>query len=159
MERRTNIRYQMNANAIFMWKGPGRAHLRAEGMTRDISPQGAFIFASSYPPVDTTILVDIYLFLSTSRASAPKVRIRAEARVLRIDREADQGMNGFAIGNSHFRFWPPTITELDYDIAKPSGELWDGVRQRAGERKRNGRTSEGASRNENQLFPRAKLWT
>jgi len=131
MERRTNIRYQMNTNAIFTWKGPGRARLRAEGMTRDISPQGAFIFASSYPPVDTSILVDIFFFLSAP-ASAPKVRIRTEARVLRIDQAGDHGMNGFAIGNSHFRFWPLTVSESDSDVAKPLGELWDGVLQRAG---------------------------
>ena len=121
----------MNTNAIFTWKGPGRARLRAEGITRDISLQGAFIFASSYPPVDTTILVDIYFFVSASPAPVPKLRIRTEARVLRIDQAGKQGMNGFAIGNSHFRFWPPTISESDSDVAKPSGEWRDGVLQRA----------------------------
>jgi hypothetical protein len=157
MERRTNIRYQMNTNAIFTWKGPGRSRLRAEGMTRDISPQGAFIFASSYPPVDTTILVDIFFFLSTSPALAPKVRIRTEAQVIRIDQAVGQGMNGFAIGNSHFRFWPPTISEPDSDVAKPSGELRDGVLQSDGAH--SGRSSEGVSRKESRLFPRAKLRT
>ena len=157
MERRTNIRYQMNANAIFTWKGPGRARLRAEGMTHDISPQGAFIFASSYPPVDTTILVDIFFFLSTSPASAPQLRIRAEARVLRIDHKGDQRMNGFAIGNSHFRFWPPTLSESDSDVAEPSGELRDGVLQIDGAS--NGRSSEGSSRKKSRLFSRSTLRT
>lgn len=157
MERRTNIRYQMNTNAIFMWKGPGRARLRAEGITRDISVQGAFIFASSHPPVDTPILVDIFFFLSASPTSAPKLRIRTEARVLRIDQAGKQGMNGFAIGKSHFRFWPPTISESDSDVAKPSGEVWDRALQRA--EARNGGFSQASGRKASRPFPRANLRT
>jgi hypothetical protein len=132
MERRTNIRYRLSANAIFMWKGAGHARLRAEGITRDISPLGAFVLASSCPPVDATIQVEIFLFLPTTQGSGPKLRIRTEAQVLRIDHAADQGMSGFAMGSAHFRFWPSRASGSDSDLANRLGKLENGVLQRVG---------------------------
>src|ERR1700686_2892384 len=130
MERRTNIRYRLSANAIFTWKGAGHARLRAEGITRDISPLGAFVLASSCPPIDDIIQVEIFLFLPTTQGSGPKLRIRTEAQVLRIDHEGDQGMSGFAMGRAHFRFWPSRASGSDSDLAKGLGELKNGVLQR-----------------------------
>src|ERR1700686_1927654 len=126
MERRQNIRYQLSANAVFTWKGAGHARLRAEGLTRDIGSQGAVIFASSSPPLDATVQVDIFLFLSTTQVSVPRLRIRAKAQVLRIDYEGDQRMSGFAISYSHPRFWPPKASGSDSDLASGLGEFENG---------------------------------
>jgi hypothetical protein len=132
MERRTNIRYGLSANAIFTWKGAGHARLRAEGITRDISPLGAFVLASSCPPVDAIIQVEIFLFISTIQGSGQKLRIRTGAQVLRIDHAADQRMSGFAVGRAHFRFWPSRASGSDSDLANGLGELESGVPQRVG---------------------------
>jgi hypothetical protein len=132
MERRTNIRYRLSANTIFTWKGAGHARLRAEGITRDISPLGAFVLASSCPPVDAAIRVEIFLFLPDTQGSGPKLRLRTEAQVLRIDHGADKGMSGFAMGSAHFRFWPHRVSGSDSDFANRLGGLGSGVLQRVG---------------------------
>jgi hypothetical protein len=106
-----------------------------------MSVLSAFISASSYPPVDATVQVDIFLFLPSTQISAPRLRIRGEAQVLRIDHAGDQGMGGFAIGCSHFRFWPPRLSKSDSDLADRLGELGNGGLQRC--EARSGRSSEG----------------
>jgi len=119
MDRRKIIRYRLSANAIFTWKDAGRARLRAEGITRDISMQSAYISTSSYPPVDAAVQVDIFLSLPATQVSAPKLRIRAKAQVLRIDPAGDQGVGGFAIVCSHFRFWPSRISGRTPKLLSP----------------------------------------
>jgi len=106
MERRKNVRYQLSANAVFTWKGAGRASLRAEGLTRDIGPLGAFITCSSCPPVATAVQVDIFIFLSGSQSAVPSLRIRAEAEVVRIDYTETHAISGFCVSCARFRFWP-----------------------------------------------------
>jgi hypothetical protein len=150
MERRTNIRYRLSANAIFTWKGTGHACLRAEGITRDISPLGAFVLASSCPPIDATIQVEIFLSLPTTQGSGPKLRIRTEAQVVRI------GMSGFAMGSAHFRFWPSRASGSDSDLANRLGRLESGVLQRVGPVLDDFPKDKGPG--DTRLFRRAKSW-
>ena len=111
MERRKNVRYQLSANAVFTWKGAGRASLRAEGLTRDIGPLGAFIISSSCPPVASAVQVDIFIFLSGSRSAVPTIRIRAEAEVIRIDYTESRAISGFCVSCARFRFWPRSTND------------------------------------------------
>jgi PilZ domain len=125
-ERRKNVRYQVSANAVFSWKGAGHARLRAEGVTRDISPLGAFIRATSCPPVDAEIQVDIFVFFPAVRGADPSIRIRAEAQVLRVDYSADRSINGFSVSCSRFRFWPRRVGNSTSDLSKWLNQLKDG---------------------------------
>ena len=135
MERRKTIRYRLSVNAIFTWQSAGHARLRAEGITRDISPLSAFISASTCPPAGANVQVDIFLFLLPNRGSAPDLRIRTEAQVLRLDHAGKHGQDGFAISClSPFKFWPPRHSRSESDLANQWRELTNGVYQRAGGR-------------------------
>jgi hypothetical protein len=106
MDRRRYVRYQLSANAVFTWKGSGRAYLHAEGFTRDISPLGAFILSSSCPPVASAVQLDLFIFSSAKVGGPPSLRIRAEARVLRIEYTERGTIQGFSVSCSRLRFWP-----------------------------------------------------
>jgi hypothetical protein len=99
------LRYRLGASVLFTWEGAQQNRLQAEGITRDISVQGAFILAPTCPPVEATVQVEV--FLPSLQAAAPAVRIKAESRVLRVEHiEGDHGRIGFAILSEGFALCP-----------------------------------------------------
>ncbi len=52
-------------------------------MTRDICLSGAFLLSPTSPPAEATIQLDI--FLPPLHNGAPRVRIQAEAQVVRVE--------------------------------------------------------------------------
>lgn len=89
MELRSRVRYRLAADAVFTWEGPHQ-RLLGEGVTRDISVAGAFVFTRTCPPVGAKIELQIYL----SRASennGKAVQIKTEARVIRVEHSAAEG--------------------------------------------------------------------
>jgi PilZ domain len=98
MELRNRVRYRLSADAVFAWEGPSQ-RLLGEGITRDISVAGAFIYTRTCPPVGTTLALDI--FLSPAAGSQGRtVRIKTEARVIRV--EHSPGAEGFAAVSQDF---------------------------------------------------------
>lgn len=124
-ERRTRVRYQLSANAVFTWKGAGHARLRAEGVTRDINPLGGFIRTRSCPPVAAVIQVDIFLFFPAVRGAEPSIRIRTQAQVVRVDYDADHCISGFSFSCSRFRLWPRRVGRSGSDLPNWLNELKD----------------------------------
>jgi hypothetical protein len=105
VERRKHIRYRLDLPAIFSWESSQRSRLQGEGVTRDIGLEGVFIFTATCPPADATVYLDVLfpLFCGT----APSGRIKAEARVLRVEHSAGgQGLSGFAVVSQGFTLWP-----------------------------------------------------
>ena len=94
MEYRGAVRYRLGAPAVFSWKGAKGSRLQGEGLTRDISSNSAFLISPTSPPADTTIQVDI--FLPPLHNGSPRVRIQAEALVVRIE-SSDKTGCGFAV--------------------------------------------------------------
>lgn len=84
MELRNRIRYRLSADAVFAWEGPQHNRLQGKGITRDISLAGAFIFTPTTPPVGANVELDIFL-IPVSRTAGKKVRIRAAAKVTRVE--------------------------------------------------------------------------
>lgn len=90
MELRNRVRYRLSADAVFAWEGAQHNRLLGEGVTRDISVAGTFIFTRTCPPVGAKIELQIYL----SRASGNNgkaIQIKTEARVVRVEHSATEG--------------------------------------------------------------------
>ncbi len=103
MERRTNTRYRLGARAVFSWEGAEKNLLQGEGVTRDISLSGAFILSLTCPPAEAVVQVE--LFLPPFHGTVATARIKAKARVLRVE-QAPEGeqQSGFAVDSPGFKF-------------------------------------------------------
>src|SRR5580698_2400031 len=85
MEMRKDIRYRLDAPAVFSWAGARHRRFQGEGITRDISVQGAFILTATMPPPDCPITVD--LLLPSISGMDSMMRITGKARVIRVDQK------------------------------------------------------------------------
>ena len=111
VERRKHLRYQLDLPAIFSWESSQRSRLQGEGITRDIDPFGAFIFTSICPPpVESTIQIEVLLPPLTG--AKVTIRIKGEARVLRVEQKYEKGVtSGFAVLSDGFNLYPPATDE------------------------------------------------
>ena len=116
VERRKHIRYRLDFPAIFSWESSQRSRLQGEGITRDIGLFGAFVFTSTCPPpVETTIQIEVLLPPLTG-AKAP-IRIKGEARVLRVEPRREKGVTGgFAVLSDGFNLYPPVTDETKSEL-------------------------------------------
>ena len=101
MELRNRVRYRLSADAVFAWEGAARDRLLGEGITRDISITGAFVFTATSPPVGTTVHLDVFLSSHPRRGPAKRVRIETEAEVIRVEHSAVA--EGFAAVSRDFK--------------------------------------------------------
>jgi hypothetical protein len=110
MELRNRVRYRLSADAVFSWDGPSQ-RLRGEGITRDISVAGAFIFTRTCPPVGAT--VELEVFLSSMPTKAKAVQIKTIAKVTRV--EHSEKVEGFAAVSQDFQllFGKFSISSVD----------------------------------------------
>src|SRR5258708_23247794 len=84
MEMRKDIRYRLDAPAVFSWEGASHRRFQGEGITRDTSVQAAFIMTTTMPPPDCPVQVDLPLpSLTTMMAT---IRITGRAPGIRIER-------------------------------------------------------------------------
>jgi PilZ domain-containing protein len=93
MELRKRVRYRLAANAVFAWESAQSSRLLGQGVTRDISLAGVFIFTSTSPPVGTAVQLEI--FLPPLLRGTQGARIKTEATVIRIEHSG--GAEGFAV--------------------------------------------------------------
>jgi hypothetical protein len=93
-ERRSVVRYRTEVPVTFHW---GSADV--EGVTRDISVAGAYVFSEICPPIDALVHVDILLPMSSG---ADKPRMSAKMRVVRVDDRSRQQKTGFSVTGKSF---------------------------------------------------------
>jgi hypothetical protein len=128
MELRREIRYRLDAPALFYWESAQHKRLRGEGVTRDISVFGAFILSPTCPPIDVPIQVEVVLPSLTGLK--PVIRVSGAARVLRVDhRSKGEGASGFAVVSEDFSRWSVSTdpTESAFTFAGNGGGLrWNG---------------------------------
>jgi hypothetical protein len=119
MELRSRIRHRLSANAVFTWEGPFNRRLVAEGVTRDISVAGAFIFTRTCPPVGAIVELEIFLVpkLSSRRRA---VQIKAEARVIRVEHSGTG--EGFAAVSKDFTLLFGRNTPEEFGISGVDNE-------------------------------------
>jgi hypothetical protein len=110
VERRKRVRYRLDLPAIFSWESSERSRLQGEGITRDIGLFGAFVFTPTCPPVETTIQLEVLLPPFTGAKAT--IRIKGEARVLRVEPRREKGVTGgFAVLSDGFNLYPPATDE------------------------------------------------
>jgi len=104
MEMRKEIRYRLDAPAVFTWEGVGHRRFQGEGITRDVSIQGAFILTATMPPPDCTIQVD--LLLPSLAGMKTMMRVTGKARVIRVEHpSSDTWIHGFAVVTEDLSQW------------------------------------------------------
>lgn len=104
MEMRKEIRYRLDAPAVFSWEGARHGRIQGEGITRDISVQGAFILTATMPPPDCPLQVD--LLLPSVAGMKGMLRITGKARVIRVERlSSDTWIRGFAVVTDDLHQW------------------------------------------------------
>ena len=118
-EMRREIRYRLDAPALFFWENAFHRRLQGDGTTRDVSVLGAFIATSTCPPVKTPVQVE--LILPSLSGMKTEIRIRGEARVIRVENSwGGQGGNGFAVVRDDVDHWSLAWNEI------PNSRLLDG---------------------------------
>ena len=93
MEFSKRVRHRLAASAVFTWQGAQQSWLSGEGVTRDISFDGAFIFSLTCPPCGTAIELDVLLL--PLHSGERSLRMKTEATVVRV--EHANGSEGFAV--------------------------------------------------------------
>jgi hypothetical protein len=114
MELRNRIRYRFAADAVFAWEGPHGDRFLGEGITRDISIAGAFIFTRMCPPVGAILELEIFLS-PPSGSSRRTVEIKTAATVIRVEHKPD--CEGFAATSKDFTLLFDKDTENAFGIS------------------------------------------
>jgi hypothetical protein len=114
MELRNRVRYRLSAEAVFAWESAQHGRLLGEGVTRDISLAGVFIFTRTGPPVGATLELDVFLS-PTPGSKGRKVRIRTEATVVRIEHSA--AIEGFAAVSKDFTLLFDSNTRHGFSVS------------------------------------------
>ena len=98
-DSRKTLRYEVRARVIFHWADREGVSRESEGFTRDVSPKGAYVFASDCPPLGTPVEMTIDLPGVGKVSNNP--HIRADCFVLRVDKAgATHATIGFSVQNS-----------------------------------------------------------
>jgi hypothetical protein len=116
MEMRKEIRYRLDAPAVFSWEGASHTRFRGEGITRDVSIQGAFILTATMPPPNCKIQLD--LLLPSLAGMKTMTRVTGKARVLRLERRStDIWIHGFAVVTDDLNQWGLMPMQAESDSA------------------------------------------
>jgi hypothetical protein len=116
IEMRKEIRYRLDAPAVFSWEGVGHKRFRGEGVTRDVSVQGAFILSATMPPPDCPIQLD--LLLPSLTGIKTMMRITGRARVLRVEHpSSDTWIHGFAVVTDDLNQWGMVPMQTESECA------------------------------------------
>ena len=100
LERREQTRYGVRALVNFEWMDADVPR-RGQGITRDISPKGMFIYSEAKPPAKADVRVDVSFqdFPSTAK----DLQMSARGVVIRVEPTTGPGsMEGFAILNRSY---------------------------------------------------------
>src|SRR5579863_6840395 len=129
MEMRKEIRYRLDAPAVFSWEGAHHRRFLGEGITRDISVQGAFILTATMPPPDCPIHVDLHLPSLTGMKAT--MRITGKARVIRVElSSADSWIHGFAVVTNDLNQWGLMAIQGESEIAPVAASRAHCIRRR-----------------------------
>jgi len=100
LERREQTRYGVQALVNFEWIDEGVLR-KGQGITRDISPKGLFIYSDVKPPVKADLLVDVRFEHVLSMAK--NLKMGARGLVIRVEAGTGGGsVEGFAILNRSY---------------------------------------------------------
>ena len=79
---------------MFRWSGPEDGHYQGEGVTRDMSVAGAFVFTATCPPPNSVVQMEAFF---PCRMTGPKALMKADMMVLRVEHDlAGNKRSGFS---------------------------------------------------------------
>jgi hypothetical protein len=120
MDMRKDLRYRLDAPAVFSWEGSRQKRFQGEGITRDISVEGAFILTATAPPPDCPIQVDVLLPSVTGMSAM--MRITGRARVVRVEHPSlGARVQGFAVVSDELHQWGLVSMEGESEVALAGG--------------------------------------
>lgn len=99
---------------------------RAEGATRDMSVDGVFVLATTCPPANTVVQLEVLLPLSDGTS---KAQMRADMIVLRVEHEvAGNNRSGFsAVGKGFLlQTFSERASRVVADLMSESEEISEG---------------------------------
>jgi hypothetical protein len=115
MEMRKDMRYRLDAPAVFSWEGARNRHFQGEGVTRDISVQGAFILTATMPPPDCPVQVD--LLLPSVTGVVTSMLITWKARVIRLEHPTKETwIRGFAVVTDEVNQWGLVPVQAESEV-------------------------------------------
>lgn len=98
VELRAASRYSLSANVVFSWQEERGVRLKGEGITRDMSTKGVFVYSVVLPPERAPITMEVAF--PPLREGASPVRIHLHGQVMRVESyPADPVHNGFAVAS------------------------------------------------------------
>lgn len=93
------MRFPLEAPTVFWWMERGTVR-QSEGRTRDISEDGAFVFARTCPP--RGIQIGFKVFLPVLPGIERKTRMEADGQVVRVEQaRGREECEGFAVLTQH----------------------------------------------------------
>jgi hypothetical protein len=95
MELRARVRHRLAVEAVFTWQGAQHTRLHGQGLTRDISLSGAYIFSLTCPPLGVTIQLNVLLL--PPDGGTRSLQLKTEATVIRVEHANAGGDEGFAV--------------------------------------------------------------
>jgi len=112
----------------FTWEEPQGSICREEGFTRDISVRGVYIYATTCPPPDAVVQVDIILPQMSRRQGS---MVRGKLRTLRVEQDPwPDKRNGFSATGKGLTLCP--LSHQRPTLVKPMRR-----------KKKNGKTTNG----------------
>jgi hypothetical protein len=93
VERRNAIRYRLDAPVVFRWQDGSGKRLEGEGVTRDVSEVGAYVFSARCPPLHKEVEIEIVV---PPLHGTPKAWLKGIMQVLRVE-AAPAGGFGFSL--------------------------------------------------------------
>jgi hypothetical protein len=98
IERRRAIRYPLQLPASFSWADEGGVVRQGGGHTRNISEKGAYVDATVYPPINSS--VELHFSLPALSDSSRGMHVQHTGETLRLE-ATEQGEHswGFAISS------------------------------------------------------------
>jgi len=103
LERREQTRYGVRAIVKFEWTENGVSQ-QGQGISRDISPKGMFIYSSVSPPAKADLRVDVSFREEASVST--NLQMRAMGLVIRVESPVALGAGqGFAILNRSYHLY------------------------------------------------------
>jgi PilZ domain len=92
---RAAVRYPLTGDVLFMCEEEQGVQLKAEGVTRDVSAQGVFVYSMALPRQNSQVRMEV-AFPPLCEGASP-VRIGIRGRVVRIESsEGSLALSGFA---------------------------------------------------------------
>jgi hypothetical protein len=91
------LRYALSADVLLSWEEQG-AYAKGEGVTRDMSTNGLFVYSKVLPPENAPSRLEV-VFPPLREGGAP-VRSKVRGRVVRVEKEpVEPPRNGFAVSS------------------------------------------------------------